>query len=614
VVATFAATLPPPQEATYNVDISYVPAGQGGAGQPQSVTYPSGKILTYQYDATGQITRLNWNGQPLISNIAWTPLGAPKGWNWSFVQGNPASTRTYDTAGQLTSNGIASYQYDAAGRVSRIAQNLYGPATTSGGPATPFTLATTVGYDAAGRVSSVTHTPQLTPSLPAGIKLQDIVGPLTASYQYDANGNRSQASYGNYGGSGNLNSLSRSFGLNNAHNRVLAVNDTLSQTTGGSSTETRTLQWDAAGYLQNDGALIFEYDPRGQISKITNTTSGSIATYQSNALGQRVRKVVDGQVTDTVYGEELGMASYPLGNYQPGSAANTTEYLYLPTDQGPMPVAVQIGNALYAIDADHLNTPRRLTDQNGNPVWQWVTTGFGELEPTAAETGFVRARLNTGTPPIAGTAAVAFNLRYPGQQYDAETGLYYNHHRYYDPYLTVGYTQADPIGLEGGWNRYGYVFGDSVNWIDPDGLDGGGVGITLVYDGRIVVKSYAGQANANGTEHALGGEGGMYHVHIRDSAGNEVRIRTDNWEPLTPEDADILKKSRPIKNFCKSLTPGEKYYLHGANQNFFHRARLSDQQMMKLSHIIQNRAKFTTRGGRIISGRALGVGAAGGDQ
>jgi len=234
--------------------------------------------------------------------------------------------------------------------------------------------------------------------------------------------------------------------------------------------ETRTLQWDAAGHLTGDGVLIFEYDPRGQISKITNTTSGSIATYLSNALGQRVRKVVDGQVTDTVYGEELGMASYPLGNYQSGHAENTTEYIYLPTDQGPMPVAVQIGANLYAIDADHLNTPRRLTDQNGNPVWQWVITGFGELEPTTAETGFTRARLNTGTPAIAGTQAVEFNLRYPGQQYDAETGLYYNHHRYYDPYLTVGYTQADPLGLDGGWNRYGYVGGNPVNGIDPAGL------------------------------------------------------------------------------------------------------------------------------------------------
>ena len=187
------------------------------------------------------------------------------------------------------------------------------------------------------------------------------------------------------------------------------------------------------------------------------------------ALGQRVRKVESGNlVTDTVYGEEE-LASYALGHYQPGNSSST-EYIYLPTASGPMPVAVQIGSNLYAIDSDHLNTPRRLSDSNGRPVWQWVTTGFGELEPGTASTGFTRARLNTGTPAIANTAAVEFNLRYPGQQHDAETGLYYNHHRTYDPYLTIGYTQADPIGLDGGWNRFGYVGGNPLSFVDPEGL------------------------------------------------------------------------------------------------------------------------------------------------
>ncbi|PJO36531.1 hypothetical protein CTI10_022030, partial [Delftia acidovorans] len=37
---------------------SYVPAGQGGGGELQSITYPSGKQATYLYDSTGQITGL----------------------------------------------------------------------------------------------------------------------------------------------------------------------------------------------------------------------------------------------------------------------------------------------------------------------------------------------------------------------------------------------------------------------------------------------------------------------------------------------------------------------------------------------------------------------------
>ncbi len=61
------------------------------------------------------------------------------------------------------------------------------------------------------------------------------------------------------------------------------------------------------------------------------------------------------------------------------------------------------------------------------------------------------------------------NLRFPGQYYDAETGLHYNWHRFYDP-ETGRYITADPIGLAGGMNLYAYVAGDPVNAVDPEGL------------------------------------------------------------------------------------------------------------------------------------------------
>ncbi|MEX8515308.1 RHS repeat-associated core domain-containing protein, partial [Leptothrix ochracea] len=50
-----------------------------------------------------------------------------------------------------------------------------------------------------------------------------------------------------------------------------------------------------------------------------------------------------------------------------------------------------------------------------------------------------------------------------------ETGLFHNGHRDYNP-ATGRYIQPDPIGLEGGINRYGYVGGNPVMWSDPDGL------------------------------------------------------------------------------------------------------------------------------------------------
>ncbi|UKJ21428.1 RHS repeat-associated core domain-containing protein [Enterobacter mori] len=59
-------------------------------------------------------------------------------------------------------------------------------------------------------------------------------------------------------------------------------------------------------------------------------------------------------------------------------------------------------------------------------------------------------------------------IHLPGQQFDEETGLYYNRHRYYDPQLGRYITQ-NPIRLKGGWNFYQYPF-NPVSKIDPLGL------------------------------------------------------------------------------------------------------------------------------------------------
>lgn len=63
----------------------------------------------------------------------------------------------------------------------------------------------------------------------------------------------------------------------------------------------------------------------------------------------------------------------------------------------------------------------------------------------------------------------AFNLRLPGQYFDAETGLHYNYFRTYDP-ATGRYIESDPIGLAGGLNPYLYAAANPLRYIDPLGL------------------------------------------------------------------------------------------------------------------------------------------------
>jgi len=48
------------------------------------------------------------------------------------------------------------------------------------------------------------------------------------------------------------------------------------------------------------------------------------------------------------------------------------------------------------------------------------------------------------------------NLRLPGQEFDADTGLYHNGFRNYIP-AWGRYLESDPIGLAGGVNTYGYA-------------------------------------------------------------------------------------------------------------------------------------------------------------
>ena len=62
-------------------------------------------------------------------------------------------------------------------------------------------------------------------------------------------------------------------------------------------------------------------------------------------------------------------------------------------------------------------------------------------------------------------------FRYQGQYEDAETGLYYNRFRYYDPEAGQ-YISQDPVGLEGGLAAYAYV-ADPHQQVDVFGLSAG---------------------------------------------------------------------------------------------------------------------------------------------
>ncbi|MEF9387001.1 RHS repeat domain-containing protein [Ralstonia solanacearum species complex bacterium KE056] len=391
-------------------------------GKRISQTYPSGNVIGTSYDSAGRIAGLTLttaNGTTtLLSGIQYQPFGKPTGWTWG---NGTAYTRSFDLSGRLTQFPLGA---------------------TTGNGTTPNGLSRTVNYDAASRITAYTHadTSGSTGSSTAtaanqtfGYDDQDrLISYLPAnssqSYSYDANGNRTGQTIG---GSGYTQTVDP------ASNRQTA-------STGPTAT---TNSYDAAGNQTSDGATTYSYSDRGRLASVTK--NGTTTSYLYNGLGQRVVKSgsnVPTGATRYVYDE----AGHLIGEYdQSGNAIQETVYL------GDTPIATIKNGTAYYVYADQIDTPRVITDTNNLMVWRWDQTDpFGATLPDENPTSL---------------GAFAYNLRFPGQVYDAETGKHYNARRDYDP-ANGRYIQSDPIGLSGGqWSTYAYVGGNPISYVDPTG-------------------------------------------------------------------------------------------------------------------------------------------------
>jgi RHS repeat-associated protein len=281
------------------------------------------------------------------------------------------------------------------------------------------------------------------------------------------------------------------------------------------------------------------------------TPDGTLWRYHYDPLGRRVAKErlgPDGESvverTEFVWdGPVLAEQSTAPNGQLPHRTTLTWDY------DGLTPIAqterltdeatqVEIDARFFAITTDLIGTPTELVDEQGRIAWQSRATLWGVTAWNADADAY--------TP-----------LRFPGQYFDPESGLHYNHHRYYDP-LTARYTTPDPLGLAPAPDPAGYVHNPCTT-SDPLGLapyeNNGGLGE--------LQKVNKPDPAADKLAEKLGGESRLKFEN--DPSGREFDAISDDYVAQTkPEGMQMGSafRNQAKATFERSIESGRTPYFH----------------------------------------------------
>jgi RHS repeat-associated protein len=232
----------------------------------------------------------------------------------------------------------------------------------------------------------------------------------------------------------------------------------------------------------SSGSTRYRYDARGRLLEVELPT-GQRIEYAYDALGRRVRRRF-GEV-ETLFlwnGDNLVAERHSDGRRRLYVYHRGSRHLvgWIDTDASTM--------RSYFVHNDHLGRPQEVTDEAGALAWAADYDAFGKVR-----------RLLVG--------AVEQPFRSAGQYADAETGLYYNRHRYFDP-EAARYLTEDPLGLDAGLNPYAYCPNPIVQ-TDPLGTC---TGTNPAYDPR--------QAELDALARIYGGSPGLQQLTQANRSGD----------------------------------------------------------------------------------------------
>ena len=399
-----------------------------------AITYPDTTTLTYGRDALGQVATITQTGitptRPIVTSTTYRPFGpiAQIGFAGGTSQSFTYDNNHWPTAIAGTALNL-SFGHDARGNIKRI-EGI-----------TDAALSRDYAYDALSRLilSSLPPEGGETSRVSALLPLEH--------YVYDATGNRLSKEQN----LPFLPSVYQAYGYPQGSHRLTGV---------GSQSRT----YDAMGNLTARGSQAFGYGDDQRLKQFSPSSFSLPTTYIHNGKGERAIKQTD----QIVIGED-GLLEYGylydeqgrlLAEYR--TATSQLSRLYVWLDDRPIAVQPKAGsyaNEWLHVHSDHLGTPRAITrpSQANATIWRWspTQTAFGEHAPEQ--------------DPDGDSDPFTFNLRYPGQYFDAESGLHYNYFRDYEP-STGRYVQSDPIGLDGGASTYAYALSNPSRFADTFGL------------------------------------------------------------------------------------------------------------------------------------------------
>ena len=180
-------------------------------------------------------------------------------------------------------------------------------------------------------------------------------------------------------------------------------------------------------------------------------------------------------------------------------------------------------------------------------LWRWDGGAFGDSAPTGS---------------------ITVNLRYGGQYFDSESGLYYNWNRYYDPKIGR-YISSDPIGLAGGPNTYLYANANPLRYIDPTGLD-------WIFSQSTGQMSYQPPASIGGGPPQPIGQG---YSGNGPGLNNPAMQNVQNVGPL-PQGTYTIGPQQDNGNLTQSmrLTPDPANQMFNRDRFLIHGPHANDQQ------------------------------------